>query len=330
MHKLEFEGQLIPSDTGETVLDALLRNGIDVANGCRSGVCQACVLTLEDGELPPSSQSSLNDRQKQQNQFLSCQCRLESSIRIKRGDTLGARIQGIVVGKQWLNTSVMQLLIETDVAYLGGQYMTLWKDEYTARSYSIASVSLDASTRAASKGKQAMEFHIKHIPGGAFSQWCADSVSVGDDLWLQGPLGRCFYTQTEQPILLVGSGTGLAPLLGVLRSALAAGHHQRIELVLSNRDAEAIYLFDELNALAETAENLNIHWLIQDGCEADSDELICSDIYTYLSVHFTHLQGWQVYLCGSDTMVKKLRKQAFLSGAAMQDIAADSFLAFGA
>jgi NAD(P)H-flavin reductase len=139
-------------------------------------------------------------------------------------------------------------------------------------------------------------------------------------------MGKCIYAaNADQPLLLTAIGTGLAPVYGIVRQALISGHQTPIHLLVGARNRAGFYLVEELQALAQQYDNLTVHFICQD---AAPDFALQDDIYSYYKQQFADLKNWQVYLCGAESFVKKMRKQSFLAGAAMSDISADSFLAF--
>lgn len=317
MRDIVFENNRINPDDGETVLDALTRHGHAIPSGCRSGVCQACLMELESGVVPGKARTALSDAQVALNYFLSCQCVPQQPIAVRRIAAANLRQEATVAEKFNLSDQVVCLRLKADLAYLPGQYVTLWKDENVGRSYSLASLPDE---------EDFLEFHIKVIEGGQFSAWAKRELNPGDSLQLQGPMGQCIFTaKPDQPLLLCGIGTGLAPIYGILRQALAQGHNSPIHLVLGALDPRGFYLIDALQELAEQHANLTLHCVVLNEAAAWMQQ---GDIFSYCKQAFAELGNWRVFLCGDDGFVLKMRKQCFLAGAAMTDISADSFLAF--
>lgn len=303
-----FEGQDIPFNEGDSILDALLAQGQSVANSCRSGLCQSCVLKCEAGEVPALAQKGLQEAQKQLKYFMSCQCAAAANLSVSKIDSASLRAKASVIYKSMISDDVIRLRLKSDVQFLAGQYLTLWKDEHIGRSYSVAS----------SSDSPFMEFHIKVIEGGAFSGWAKDNLKEGDTLDIQGPLGKCIYSaQPDQPILLAGIGTGLAPLMGIIADAVNRGHQGQLDLLVAAKARESLYLADELLELESKLPQLNVHTLVQEEG---------ADIYEYAKTHFAELKGSKVYLCGAPSFVQKMRKHCFMTGAGMMDIHADSFV----
>lgn len=316
MAKLFFEDQTIETNPEESVLDALTRAGNVIPFGCRAGVCQSCMLKAEDGNVPTAAQQGLNGAQTGLNFFLSCQCIPDSDLSVCRTDE-ASMIDTQVVSKEFVNDEIIRLRLKAELDYHAGQFVTLWRDESLGRSYSLASVP---------EQDDFLEFHIKIIPDGQFSQWLKHEVSVDDTVQLQGPLGECMYSadDKDQSLLLAAIGTGLAPVYGIARQALQQGHTGDITMLVAARDASNFYLVDELLELAANNDNFSVSFLSQTG-EADYSQQ--ADVYAYAKEHYSDLAGWRIYLCGADSFVRKMRKHSFLSGAKMGNISADSFIA---
>lgn len=311
----------IPVTTGESALDALLSHGCEVPNSCRAGVCQSCLLRASAGRIPQQAQVGLKDTLRAQGYFLACRCHPEEDMRVELPDEEDVRLSATVTTLEPLTKNVLRLRLQPigDFQYRAGQHVTLWRDATLGRSYSLASVpALDES----------LEFHIKVIPDGRFSAWAQQELRVGNRLALQGPNGHCFYVpgSEDQDILLIGTGTGLAPLYGILRDALHRGHRGDIHLFHGAWDASGLYWVDPLQTLAQEYRNFHYHpsVLHADGSLAPDIEVGPLDQLALPATR--NLSGSKIYLCGSPELVHTLRKRAFLAGASMSDIYVDAFL----
>lgn len=329
-----YNGDAVALRDGETVLDGLLRNGKPIPYGCRSGVCQACLLEavadpgFHSGADPGShsepgaalsavtaAQRGLTAAQKKLRYFLACQCRPDADLQVALAPGGGELAQAIVIDKTWLNAEVIRLRLRADFRYFAGQYATLWKNDHLARSYSLAShPQLDPF----------LEFHIRLQPDGQFSRWVATHVMANDVMFVQGPLGTCTYSgPAAQPLLLVAMGTGLGPVCGVVRDALFRAHEGPVTLVVGARSDRQFYLLDELRELAHEHANLQVHYVAQ------RQELglgLQADIYGFCADLLPVLRGYRVYLCGPQSFVERLRRQCVQAGAAADAIATDIFL----
>lgn len=321
MTDITFEERTYSLLEGETVLEGLIRNGVQVPNGCRAGACQACVMQVQEGELPRNSQAGLKNTQQTQGLFLSCQCKPSNPLTIGFTDQAKSRTLAKVKDKENVSAQVLRVRLEKVLDFRPGQYLNIWHgdpEKPLVRSYSIASIP---------ELEDFIELHIKIIPNGRFSRWAADVMEPGEELNIQGALGNCFYVANDphRPLLFIGIGTGLAPLYGVLRDALLQGHQGKISLILGAREPQGFYLRRELADLQRDYPQLNVNFVCQTFSNYPND-IGNTDIYQFVKQQFPSTKGTQIYLCGGDSFVRKMKKQIFLSGASMVDIHADAFL----
>lgn len=311
-----FENNTVEVNSDETVLDALLRNGHDVPYGCKGGTCQSCMMKIDQGTPTADSQKGLTEQKKQLNYFLPCSCKPESDLTISQGES-DEKLSAAITEISPLNDNVIKLKLKTDLKYFPGQFVNLWRDDKVVRSYSLASVPAL---------EQELEFHIRHVENGMFSDWLKTTATDQDSIHVQGPLGSCFYTlnddNKDQPLLLAGIGTGLAPLYGIVRDALQQGHTGQIILFVGAKQASNLYLKSELKQLSLDYPNVAIEFVAQ---SSDMDDVKEGDIYQEVKA-LGNLKGYKVFLCGAESFVKKMKKQCFLAGANMPDILSDSFV----
>lgn len=137
-----------------------------------------------------------------------------------------------------------RMALSEPTEYLAGQHMVLRltaPDGYTAsRSYSIAS----APDR--SHGSDEIELTVEHLADGEVSSFLHDEVVVGDQLEVRGPIGGWFVWRGRGSALLVGGGSGVVPLMAMLRLARRAGRSDQVHLVVSARTPEGLYYASEL------------------------------------------------------------------------------------
>ncbi|MBI4851213.1 MAG: 2Fe-2S iron-sulfur cluster binding domain-containing protein [Acidobacteria bacterium] len=325
MATIKYKGEVFSVKVNETVLDTLLNNGIAVKNSCRSGVCQSCVLKAEKGSLTEKSQQGLKDTLKTQGYFLSCMSYPENDLEIVSSTEL--QIPVTIIDKKMLNSDVLyiKLKYEKDFSFYAGQFINLIRNDGLTRSYSIASLPSEKS----------IDLHIRILPSGQMSNWLSSNASLGEKLYIEGPIGDCFYSgdKKEQPLLMVGTGTGLAPLYGILCDALGQNHQGEIHLFHGALNFSGLYLIKELFLLAEKYSNFyyypsvlkneieevnQLNQLNQEVKVGAIDKLVFQTI--------KKMKGWRAFLCGNPELVYSLKKQLFLAGVSLKEIYADAFL----
>ena len=305
------ELSLVP---GQSLLEAALDNQLAIPNSCRSGVCQTCLIKVKDGKIPPEAQKGLSENQVQQNLALACQLRPTEAITVSNVQT-SSRHRATVIEHTLVNDSVLRLRLAADIDWFPGQYLTIWKDEIVGRPYSIASL----------WHENFLEFHIKLHEQGLVSQWLYQNLQCGDCVEISEARGNCFYHNSMQskPLLLIGAGTGLAPLFGIAREALAQSHPARIDLLLTNSQLNQTYMHDELRQLAKVHPNFFFESILKDETVEGFTHV---DILSLLKQQYPSLQHWCVFICGAPQLVQALQKQCFLRGASLANIFSDPFI----
>lgn len=322
MPQLRFRDRTLPL-SGETVLERLLAEGISVPNSCRAGVCQSCLLRACEGTPPPAAQQGLKDSWRARGYFLACVARPTEDLTIQSEDEESLLLPVELSEKDWLTPSVLRLrfVSQAPFPYQPGQYASLVAPSGLVRSYSLASLPTEPF----------FEFHVRILPDGRMSSWLRE-LPVGARAQLRGPAGECFYVpgRPAQPLLLVGVGTGLAPLYGVLREALRAEHQGPIVLIHGAKTPHGLYLRRELSDLAKAHPQLTYHPVVlsDEGTPDDEGVVRCevAPLEGFLKSRFAKLAGQRAFLCGDAELVGQLRRQVFLQGCSRKDILADAFV----
>ncbi len=251
MTTLTVDGRKLDIRPDETVLDALLRHGLSASFSCRQGVCQSCIMRAVKGTPDEQSTRELKNTLAAQGYFLSCQCKPKNDLELTLNDSLNTTVAATVVDKTLLSQTVLRLRLKpaTDFTYFSGQFVNLHTPSQDIRSYSLASLPYEDDF---------LEMHIRRIKNGQVSNWIHNGLNWGDSIKISSPHGNCFYLADDSnaPLLLVGTGSGLAPLYGVVRDALSRGHTGKIYLYHGSAFANGLYLTNELKKLASEL-NLN-------------------------------------------------------------------------
>jgi len=314
--QIHYEGKTYEGQAGESVLDSLLRHGLKVPYSCKAGACQTCLMQARDGTVPPKSQTGLKETLAAQKYFLACVCHPEGDIHVcTAGDE--TKVSATVASIEDIGASVLRVKLNCaqPLGHRAGQYLSLLREDGLARSYSIASRPEDGL----------LELHVRLIPNGAMSTWLKTEAKPGASVRVQGPSGNCFYVagKPEQPLLLAGTGTGLAPLYGIAQDALANGHTGPIVLYHGARNPSGLYLIQELKELAAKHANFTYNACVLDDA---SDGLLGGALDTVLLAREKNLAQTRIFLCGDPALVMGLRKKLFMAGASLKQIFADAFL----
>lgn len=310
---ISFDGKKYHIKEGETALDAMLRGGANIQFSCRKGSCRSCMLEAVSGELGEEAGARLSDEMRERNLFLPCVTRSANQVEARIPDLSQWNIKALVAEKNQLSDDVWQLLLEplTTIGWRAGQFINLTSNDGETRSYSLVSIPEE---------DYFAELHIRRYPDGKVSNWVAETLMPGDEVYIQGPVGTCYYdsAMAGQPMLMIGIGTGVAPLIGIARDALRRGHDKPIMLYHGATLEKNLYLRDKLNALEAEYPNFKF-------CCAASQDGVQQRVVDMAFSEKPDLREHILFLAGSPDSIETARIKAVACGIKLSAIHADPF-----
>jgi NAD(P)-dependent dehydrogenase (short-subunit alcohol dehydrogenase family)/ferredoxin-NADP reductase/ferredoxin len=291
----------------QTVTDASYRARINIPMDCRDGVCGTCKAVCESGEFDRGSflEDALSPDEEAEGYVLPCQMKPRTDLVLQIASTSAAAKtgagtrRGTVTALERLSPTTVAVTVEVpdrdELVFLPGQYVNIavpGTDE--SRSYSFSNGPTQAS----------LTFLVKLTPGGVMSTYLQERARVGDELALTGPHGSFFLRESDAPLLLLAGGTGLAPILSILRTLAASGSERPVHLLYGATTDDDVVELDTIAALAAAIPNLT--W---DHCVADEGTTARNQGYVTALVEPEHLHDGTaaVYLCGPPAMVDAVR-----------------------
>jgi propane monooxygenase reductase subunit len=257
--RLEPIGIEMEVEEDETVLEAAFRQGISLPHGCKEGQCASCKSILLEGDvdLKKYSTFALNEMEREQEHILLCRTLAYSDLEIELlnydEELLSRSIpvkdyDGVIAGITRLTRDIrlLEITIDKPLKFWAGQYVDITlPDQEITRSFSMANPPSET---------ERLGFIIKKYPDGAFSgELDADaggSIDVGASVRLKGPYGSCFRREEhEGPMILVGGGSGMSPLLSILRDQVASSEDRPIRFFYGARTQADLFYRDEIEAL---------------------------------------------------------------------------------
>lgn len=328
MPKLTFNNSTYSLNDYESVLDCLLRNQQHIPYACKAGMCQACLIKAVDCDATAESKKWIKQTLQEKGYTLACQWVPDTDVAAALPSVEEFSVETCIHSMEKLNARTICLrldVLDKDAMfhYYPGQYVTLINKHGTARSYSVANNY---------EQDQFLEFHISETREGLFTGWLFNAAVIGDTLHMRGPSGDCFYTNTsdeEFPIILAGTGTGLAPLYGIVRDALTRGHKGAISLYHGGRTPDHLYYVAELKALQEKYPQFHYYPCTREaGGKIKDVEVHTGSVEEVVTANLDteSLAKTRIFLCGAPDFVHGLRKQIFLKGASSGNIYCDPFL----
>lgn len=319
-------GRALPFESGANLLEALRENNVPVSYSCMAGRCGTCRCKVIDGQVLESGReqklTGLNDG----SYVLACMSVLTESctIEIPEPDevvTHPAKIlKGKVVAIEDLAHDIKGIRLKTNkpLEYSPGQYATLQFTPQHIRPYSMAGLPEDDE----------LEFHVRVVPDGRVSGYVANELKVGDAVRVSGPLGTAYLrVKHEGPILCIAGGTGLAPVLSIVRGALACGMDNPIHVYFGARSPIDVYKADVLAALAQQHRKLKVHVVASaGGAAAGLREGLVTEA---VDQDWSSFKDTRAYVCGAPPMVDAASLLLTQKGLDLEHIYADAFYASG-
>ncbi len=299
----------------QSVLEVLENAGVEIVSSCRNGSCQTCKKKVTQGTPPPASQARLKPTEREAGYFLPCVCYPTEDITVVDIDHAD-KYDVSVISVTPLNHEMIEVKLShpDGFRYQAGQFIHVFKSAKEVRTYSLASVPMK---------NEPLTLQIKLIPNGLVSQWI-QHLSIGEKIQIAGPFGECFYTNEnkDQPIVLIGTGSGLSPLYGILRDALLQNHMGDISLFHGVVTKQSLFKESELRDLSKQFSRFNYFPCLSEEESSDHENGLVLDVAFQ---KLTDVKGSRVFLCGHPEMVKTARKKLFLAGVSMKDIFVDPF-----
>lgn len=317
---------------GENVLAAALRQGVMLPYSCKNGTCGSCRALLQHGEVhyPFHPPLALEDSDIAEGYALLCQAAPRSDLVVEAREIEAVRdiqvrkLPARVIEKTRLSDHVVRLRLclppSQRLQFLAGQYVDVLLAGGKRRAFSIASrPSLENE----------IELHIRHVEGGDFTGYVFNELQERDILRFEGPLGNFFVRNDEpqRPMILMGGGTGFAPLKSMIEDLLEQGDRREIHLYWGVRTTVELYL-DELPR-AWAAEHTHIHYRRaisdEDGPAAAALDAFPGLVHEAVTADHPDLSDFDVYMSGPPAMIEAAKKSFARHGLPADRLYYDSF-----
>jgi NAD(P)H-flavin reductase/ferredoxin len=315
----------------ESVLAAARRHGLAMASDCESGECQTCRGTLRSGavDYPDGLAISLTDAEVATGAARCCVARPRADLIVElpynRASLLPVKTAylSVVAVERLCDSAVAlrgKLMRNAKLAFYAGQYVNLTVPGTThQRAYSMAN---------SPEEPDALEFLVRLLPGGAMSEFLRAGPAPGTVIALKGPHGVFYRRERDAPMLMIAGGTGLAPMLSMLRQLVARGaSRRRITLCFGVTASGDLFGLDALDRLAETLPGLERRVAIM---RPDAGWSGVAGLVTDLLRPDDLAQSPDAYLCGPPPMIAAARAWLTAHGLPPAHIFAEEFVPTGA
>lgn len=313
----------------ETILDAAMRQNIDLPYGCRGGVCGCCAGHIVKGEIyyddEPIALEDDDINADQQALFCIAKTRANLEISIEEIEDLSQiqvkTLSCHVSAKNKLCHDVISLQLTLDdnerLQYLAGQYIEFILEDGKRRAFSIAN---------APHKDNKLELHIRHVDGGIFTDFLFESMPEHSGLKIQGPLGSFYlHERRNRPIIMMGGGTGFGPLKAMIEHIEHVGFDQKIYLFMGVRALRDLYMNEMVTHWVAKNPNLIFTPVLSDPMSEDNWRGETGFVHQAVSKQFTDLSAFDIYISGPPPMVNAAVDAFIQQGAEKANMFSDAF-----
>jgi len=315
-------GRTFTATADETLLAAGIRQGIGLPYGCKDGACGSCKCRKLDGQVVHGEHQSkaLSADEEAAGFVLTCCARPQSDVVLESRQVTDANAFAVkkmparvsVLERKSPDVMLLQLQLPANdtLRYHAGQYVEFILRDNSRRSYSMANAphTLEVSP-------PMVELHIRHMPGGKFTDPVFSTMKEKDILRAEGPYGSFYLREdSDKPMILLASGTGFAPIKALIEHMQHKGITRPATLYWGGRRPSDLYMADWIEAQLKAMPNLKYVPVISNA-EAE-DQWTGRTGFVHQAVLEDHpdLSGFQVYACGAPIVVESAQRDYVAKG----------------
>ncbi|WP_280152568.1 CDP-6-deoxy-delta-3,4-glucoseen reductase [Piscinibacter sp. XHJ-5] len=323
-------GRSFTVERDEPILQAAIRQGVGLPYGCRDGACGSCKSRLLEGRVIHGAHQhkALSVEEEEGGLTLTCCAAAQTDVVIEARTVPGAgefqvrkmpsRVTTIERPAPDVAVVKMQLPANDPLRYHAGQYIEFILRDGSRRSYSMANAPHTQGD------KPFVELHIRHMPGGKFTDQVFTTMKEKDILRMEGPFGSFFLREdSDKPMVLLASGTGFAPIKAIIEHMQFKHITRPAVLYWGCRSKADLYLHDWALQAAEQMPNLRYIPVLSEPKPEDHWTGRTGFVHHAVMHDQPDLSGHQVYACGAPVMVESAQRD-FVAQCGLPD---DEFLA---
>lgn len=322
---IQSTGDVFEAKPSQTVLEAAITAGVNMPYGCRNGTCGSCKGKVLSGEVMHDDYagSAMSEAEEESGNALFCKARALGDLTIdcRISDAgippriLPARVQKLEKLADDVMVMLLQLPANQKLDFKAGQYLEFILKDGKRRAFSIANAPHDDA---------AIELHLRLVDGGQFTTHVFTELEEKAIMRIEAPLGSFYLREDSQkPIIFAATGTGFAPVKGIIEHMLHNNINREILLYRGARTLDDMYMHDLCQRWAEQMPNLSYIPVLSrpddqwQGKTGYVQNVIVEDVQ--------NLADHQAYICGLPEMVHDAQKQFSEHGLVEDEIFSDAF-----
>ncbi|WP_313146571.1 CDP-6-deoxy-delta-3,4-glucoseen reductase [Diaphorobacter nitroreducens] len=307
-------GRAFEAQAGETILSAAIRGGVGMPYGCKDGACGSCKCKKLSGSVVHGEhqQKALSTEEEEAGFVLTCcaqpltdvvlesrQVTDESAYPIKK---LPVRVAALTRASHDVMQVRLQLPAADTFRYHAGQYIEFILRDGARRAYSMA------NAPHTQEGAPGVELHIRHMPGGRFTDHVFNAMKEKEILRVEGPFGSFFLREdSDKPMVFLASGTGFAPIKALIEHMQHKGIMRPATLYWGGRRPADLYMDGWIRERLAALPNLRYVPVVSDALPEDGWAGRTGFVHQAVMEDIADLSGYQVYACGAPIVVDSAR-----------------------
>lgn len=334
-------GRTFSAGADEAILSAAIRAGIGLPYGCKDGACGSCKCRKLSGTVVhgPHQTKALSPEEEAAGLVLTCCATAQSDVvlesrQVTEEGAFAVRKMPVRVSQLERKTDDvmvlrLQLPANDSFQFHAGQYVEFLLRDGARRSYSMANAphTLRAAAQSTPPVGPGLELHIRHMPGGKFTDHVFDAMKEKEILRIEGPFGSFYLREkSDKPIVLLASGTGFAPIKAILEHLRHKQITRPVRLYWGGRRPSDLYLHDWVLAQAAELPWLTYVPVVSHALPADDWQGRTGFVHQAVLQDLPDLSDHQVYACGAPIVVESARRDyTTLAGLPEEEFFADAF-----
>jgi CDP-4-dehydro-6-deoxyglucose reductase len=312
---VEPSGRTFSVERDEPILSAAIRQGVGLPYGCKDGACGSCKSRLLEGRVIHGTHQlkALSVEDEQAGWTLTCRAAPQTDVVIEARTVAGAgdfpvrrmpcRVSSIQRAAPDVAVLQLQLPANDRLHYRAGQYIEFILRDQTRRSYSMAN---PPHTQEHAPG---VELHVRHMPGGKFTDHVFGALKEKEILRMEGPFGSFFLREDSvKPIVLLASGTGFAPIKAIIDDMRFKSIDRPTHLYWGCRSKADLYQHDWCVEAAAAMPQLIYVPVLSEPKPEDDWQGRTGFVHHAVMADLPDLSDHQVYACGVPVMVESAQR----------------------